>query len=160
MEPVTTAPLHASARLSQEAWERFIQTGFLACDAGLHSMATELFSNLARLRPDLPQLGIYQAMALLKCGHAEEARDLLAALRRKFPQSQFAKAVFAVSRLPDEPQESVRLFEEVLADGSERVAVDWARLFIDQARRDARPVRTNALPTEGVEFLRHYNQRR
>jgi len=160
MESVTTVPVPTPARLSQEAWERFIQAGFLACDAGLHSMATDLFSNLAKLRPDLPQLGIYQAMALLQSGRGDEAGELLAALRRKFPESQLAKAVFAVSHITDDPQESVRLFEAVLADGSERVAVDWARLFIDQARRDARPVRPNALPTEGVEFLRHFNQRR
>ncbi len=153
------AGVSPATSLSREAWQRLIEAGFLACDAGLHSMATALFAELVKLRTDIPQLGIYQAMACLQCGEVERAEALLSDLRQRFPDSQMAKAVFAVCRVLREQADGLRLLEEVLADGSEQDAVDWARLFVEQARRCARPAASHALTLEGMEFFRHFNRK-
>jgi len=159
MEAVKAEQPQPASELSREAWQRFIEAGFLACDAGLHSMATALFADLVKLRTDIPQLVIYQAMAHLQCGNVVEAEAVLSALRQRFPDSQMAKAVFAVCRmLLDEP-DGAGLLDEVIADGSERDAVEWAQLFVEQARRQSRAVPTPALPLEGMEFFRHFNRK-
>lgn len=147
------------ASLSPEAWQRFIEAGFLACDAGLHTMATALFAELVKLRTDVPQLGIYQAMACLQCGELERAEAVLTDLRQRFPDSQMAKAVLAVCGVWRERADALHLLEEVLADGSEPDAVEWALLFVEQARRHVRPATKPALSLEGMEFFRHFNRR-
>lgn len=159
METARPNETQPAASLSQEAWQRFIEAGFLACDAGLHSMATVLFADLVKLRTDIPQLAIYQAMALLQCGNVAEAEAVLGVLRQRFPDSQMAKAVFAVCLMLRDDADGARLLEEVLADGSEHDAVEWARLFIEQARRRAQPVPTTAVPLEELEFFRHFNRK-
>lgn len=159
METLRADEARPATDLSREAWQRFIEAGFLACDAGLHSMAAALFADLVKLRSDIPQLFIYQAMAHLQCGNLAEAEAVLATVRQRFPDSQMGKAVFAVCRMLSGESDGACLLEEVLDDGSERDAVEWAQLFIEEARRDARPAPTAALPLEGMEFFRHFNRR-
>jgi hypothetical protein len=158
MEAVQTKDSQAFMPLSQEAWQRLIEAGFLACDAGQHTMATDLFAQLAKLRADIPQIGVYQAMATLQCGQIAQAESLLRELRYKFPDSQMAKALLGVCRVLQEQPDGLSLLEDVLADGSEKDALAWAQLFIDQARRTQSVVKAPPAEIEGLQFFRHFNR--
>lgn len=148
----------ASMTLSQEAWQRLIEAGFLASDAGFHSMATDLFANLMKLRPHVPQFAIFQSMALLRWGRIEQAETLLMGVRQRFPDSQMAKAVHGTCRMLLDNSDGIALLEEVIANPNEPDAVAWARLFAGHTRSKSAHVKAPVASVEGLQFFRHFNR--
>jgi hypothetical protein len=106
-----------------------MQIGYAACGRGRPAQALAIFEGIAAVRPnsELPLIGL--SMALVNGGKLSAALKLLTeeALPRN-PKSQITKVMCGmIHRMAGQFAVSDRLLDEVVADGTDAEATEFAR---------------------------------
>ncbi|MDR0727585.1 MAG: hypothetical protein LBF26_01665 [Puniceicoccales bacterium] len=106
-----------------------MQVGYVACGHGAPSLAKVIFEGTAAVRPnsELPLIGL--AFAYIHMGKLTLACDILANRAAAInPDNQIVKAVAAmIFRMSGEFKASDMLLDEVIADGTDPQAMEFAR---------------------------------
>ncbi|MDR2667660.1 MAG: hypothetical protein LBB38_01280 [Puniceicoccales bacterium] len=106
-----------------------MSVGYVACGQGRPSQSAIIFDGIAAVRPDseLPLIGL--AMAQINLGKIALAGDTLLKRAAKLnPGSQLVRAFAAMAlRMAGIVEESDRLIDAVIADGTDHCATELAR---------------------------------
>jgi hypothetical protein len=117
------------AEVSSEVLQHLMQVGYMACGHGAPSLAVAIFKGIAAVRPnsELPLIGL--AFACIHMGKLTAACDILVNQATPInPDNQTIKALAAmIFRMSGEFKASDTLLDEVIADGTDPRAVEFAQ---------------------------------
>ncbi|MDR3317105.1 MAG: hypothetical protein LBS68_03520 [Puniceicoccales bacterium] len=117
------------ADIKSEWLQLLMQIGYVACGQGKPTAAVSIFEAIAAVRPnsELPLIGL--AVSLVNLGKLTAACDVLVERSAKInPNNQLAKTVAAmIFRMVKEFQASDILIDEIIADGTDPEAVNFAK---------------------------------
>ena len=111
-------------------WLRLLMSvGYVACGQGRPSHGVTIFEGIAAVRPssELPLIGL--AMAQVNLGKLTAACDTLIERAEKInPNNQLVKTLAAmVFRMSGAMEESDRILDKVIANGTDECAVELAK---------------------------------
>ncbi|MDR1456744.1 MAG: hypothetical protein LBI34_01655 [Puniceicoccales bacterium] len=115
--------------VQSEVLQLLMQVGYVACGHGFPSLAKVIFEGIAAVRPnsELPLIGL--AFSYIHIGKLTSACDILVNQAARInPNNQTIKAVAAmIFRISGEFKASDTLLDEVIADGTDPQAMEFAR---------------------------------
>ncbi|MDR2341215.1 MAG: hypothetical protein LBD72_02725 [Puniceicoccales bacterium] len=117
------------AEASSDVLQLLMQAGYVACGCGVPSLAKVIFDGIAAVRPKSEQPLIGLALAYIHMGKLAAACDVLVNRATPIsPGNQIIKAIAAmVFRISGEFAASDRLLDDVIADGTDPQAIEFAR---------------------------------
>ncbi len=126
-----------SPALSGDAYRTFLLVAMLGVDVGETHLSNEIVEALIELRPDLPHAQVSLAIAKVKAGATEEGVADLERTLGKFPDNQMCKAMLGVFMRSLGRTGWQALLEEVIDDGRDECAIEFASAALGRATKSA-----------------------